>query len=71
MADLIEYTIPSFIHEGKGRLHIGIGCTGGRHRSVYFAERLCRTLVEAGVKATVRHRDVDKEASRYAKKAEN
>lgn len=71
MADLIEYTIPSFIHEGKGRLHIGIGCTGGRHRSVYFAERLCRTLLEAGVKATVRHRDVDKEASRYMKKAEN
>ena len=70
-ADLIEFTIPNFIREGKGRLHIGIGCTGGRHRSVYCAEKLCKTLLEAGVKATVRHRDVDKEASRYAKKAEN
>ena len=71
IADLIEYTSPSFIHEGKSRLHVGIGCTGGRHRSVYFAERLCKELLDAGVKATVRHRDIDKEHSRYIKKAES
>jgi RNase adapter protein RapZ len=38
--DLVEYLLPRYIAEGKTQLTIGIGCTGGRHRSVYVARRL-------------------------------
>lgn len=37
---LLDFLIPRFVREGKARLTIGIGCTGGRHRSVYLASRL-------------------------------
>jgi len=45
---LLEFGIPAFGDEGKSRLTIGIGCTGGRHRSVVFAEELARRLREEG-----------------------
>ncbi|MBQ1895171.1 MAG: RNase adapter RapZ [Clostridiales bacterium] len=67
--DLLKFTIPLYIKEGKGRLHIGIGCTGGRHRSVYIAEYLSRSLSEAGYKTITHHRDIDKDP-RYIKKDE-
>lgn len=67
VADLIGYTIPSFLREGKGRLHIGIGCTGGRHRSVYCAEKVASLLRKAGYNCILHHRDIDKEAARYGK----
>jgi UPF0042 nucleotide-binding protein len=38
--DMLEFLIPRYISEGKAQLTIGIGCTGGRHRSIYIAERL-------------------------------
>jgi UPF0042 nucleotide-binding protein len=44
--DLLEFSIPAFAAEGKSRLTIGIGCTGGRHRSIVFAEELARRLRE-------------------------
>ena len=40
MYDMIDFLLPRFIAEGKSQLTIGIGCTGGRHRSVYIARRL-------------------------------
>ena len=43
---LLEFSIPAFAAEGKSRLTIGIGCTGGRHRSIVFAEELARRLRE-------------------------
>jgi UPF0042 nucleotide-binding protein len=46
--DLLEFSIPAFAAEGKSRLTIGIGCTGGRHRSIVVAEELARRLREAG-----------------------
>lgn len=46
--DLIDFTIPAFAAEGKSRLTVGIGCTGGRHRSVVAAEELARRLRERG-----------------------
>ena len=45
---LLEFSIPAFAAEGKSRLTIGIGCTGGRHRSIVFAEELARRLREEG-----------------------
>ena len=42
--DLLEFLMPRYIAEGKSHLTIGIGCTGGRHRSVYVARRLVARL---------------------------
>ena len=67
VSDLLLFTIPFYINEGKGSLHIGFGCTGGRHRSVYCAETVAGILNESGYKCVLHHRDVDKEASRYGK----
>jgi UPF0042 nucleotide-binding protein len=56
---LLRFLVPQYISEGKTYLTIGIGCTGGRHRSVAIAEALGRRLT--GMKGTdvhVRHRDV-------------
>lgn len=60
LSDLVEWTIPHYSNEGKAYLTIAIGCTGGRHRSVYIAERLGRYLRDAGVRTIIDHRDVNK-----------
>ena len=54
----IEYQIPLFISEPKTILQIGIGCTGGRHRSVAFAEYLFRTISDPRIATSVIHRDI-------------
>jgi UPF0042 nucleotide-binding protein len=58
--ELLEFLIPRFENEGKSYLSIGIGCTGGHHRSVAIAEELRRRLSEHGVNVSVRHRDLDR-----------
>jgi len=60
LSDLVEWTIPHYSDEGKAYLTIAIGCTGGRHRSVYIAERLGTYLRNAGVRTIIDHRDVNK-----------
>ena len=67
VAGLMKFTIPFYIEEGKGSLHIGFGCTGGRHRSVYCAAKVASLLEQAGYSCVLHHRDIDKEASRYGK----
>ncbi len=59
MAALLRFLVPHYAEEGKSYLTVSIGCTGGRHRSVYVAEAL-RTALGAvgGVRAHVRHRDL-------------
>ncbi len=57
---LVDFLIPRFLHEGKSYLSIGIGCTGGKHRSVAIAEALATWLDGRDVRATVRHRDVNR-----------
>lgn len=52
--------LPRYAKEGKSYLTIAIGCTGGKHRSVYVAERLAAWLSAAGRPARVHHRDVDR-----------
>ncbi len=60
LLDMIDYMLPLYVEEGKSQLVIGIGCTGGRHRSVAIAEALYKHLVEKGVRASVNHRDIRK-----------
>lgn len=55
--ELLRFLIPRYVDEGKAYLRVGIGCTGGRHRSVAIAEELGRRLQEAGNDVTIRHRD--------------
>ena len=58
--DLLEYLLPLYKREGKSYVTVGIGCTGGRHRSVMVANALARRLQRAGYKAQAIHRDVRK-----------
>jgi RNase adapter protein RapZ len=60
--NLLELTLPGYEREGKAYLSIGIGCTGGRHRSVVVAEQLGERLRRHGYRAAVHHRDVDRDA---------
>jgi UPF0042 nucleotide-binding protein len=55
---LMEFLAPQYINEGKTQLIIGIGCTGGRHRSVTIANQLGEFLRAKGYKAVVEHRDI-------------
>jgi UPF0042 nucleotide-binding protein len=57
LLDFLKYLIPLYIKEGKAYLTVGIGCTGGRHRSVYLVEELARLLKIRGVVTKTRHRD--------------
>ena len=57
--NLLNFLIPQYAQEGKSYLTIGIGCTGGRHRSVAIAEALRKGLAGlANVRIRVRHRDI-------------
>lgn len=58
--DLIGWSLPHYVSEGKAYLTIGIGCTGGKHRSVVVAEKLAGFLSERGYLVHVLHRDVDR-----------
>jgi RNase adapter protein RapZ len=57
----LDYLMPRFQNEGKSYLSIGIGCTGGKHRSVYVAEQLAARLQERGFPVRVSHRDATRE----------
>lgn len=58
---LIDYAVPLYCKEGKSELVIAVGCTGGKHRSVVFAELLHKHLLEQNYRSTVNHRDIDRE----------
>ena len=57
--ELLRFLIPRYVDEGKAYLRVGIGCTGGRHRSVAIAEELGQRLQAAGNDVTIRHRDAN------------
>ena len=54
---LLEYILPNYVKEGKTHLVIGIGCTGGQHRSVAIAERVGQFLRERQYAIDIKHRD--------------
>ena len=58
---LFALLLPAYVREGKAYLSIGVGCTGGHHRSVVIAEELGKVLERLGFDANVHHRDVDRD----------
>lgn len=60
LLDLLDFLLPLYDAEGKAYLTVGIGCTGGRHRSVAIANALAAELRSAGRDVNVEHRDVEK-----------
>jgi UPF0042 nucleotide-binding protein len=61
LKDLLFFLLPRYSQEGKTSLTIGIGCTGGRHRSVAIAEDLGPYLLGTGCVVQVNHKDIDKD----------
>jgi UPF0042 nucleotide-binding protein len=64
LRDLLDFLIPRYVAEGKTYFTLGIGCTGGRHRSVAIVEEVARYLKESGIDGTeidlfVRHHDLE------------
>ncbi len=57
VADLLEYLLPNYMREGKSYLTIAVGCTGGRHRSVFIVEELAKHLRNRKRAIHIRHRD--------------
>ena len=57
--DFLDYLIPLYEKEGKAYLTIGIGCTGGKHRSVVIAEAISKHIKKPDRKIMVTHRDID------------
>jgi len=55
---LVEETLPLYIKENRSYLTIALGCTGGRHRSVYVAEKLAKFLKNKKYKVNLNHRDI-------------
>lgn len=59
LTGLLAPLLPRFAAEGKSYLTIAVGCTGGRHRSVFVSERLAEWLKQQGVRVELRHRELD------------
>ena len=68
--DMLQFLLPHYITEGKHRLVIAIGCTGGAHRSVAIAEYISARLEEMGYHTTVNHRDIALEQAHWETKSE-
>ncbi len=61
LLSLIDYSVPLYCKEGKSQLVIAIGCTGGKHRSVVFAEMIHKHLLKQNYRAVINHRDIGRE----------
>lgn len=61
ITELLEFSLPMYTDEGKSQLVVAIGCTGGKHRSVTFAQAICTALKHKGIHAIANHRDISKD----------
>jgi len=61
LIEMINFLLPLYKREGKAQLVIGVGCTGGRHRSVAIGEELYRELKKNGNITSIQHRDISKD----------
>lgn len=59
-SEMLEFLVPRFRKEGKSYVAIGVGCTGGKHRSVAIAEELASRLEATNTNVVVRHRDIER-----------
>lgn len=59
-ADLIKLLLPAYKEEGKSHFTVGLGCTGGQHRSVCVTELLANTLAQSGWQVSIRHRELER-----------
>jgi UPF0042 nucleotide-binding protein len=64
LENLLALVIPLYERTGKNPIHVAVGCTGGRHRSVAIAEHLGTCLSALGQRVLIRHRDCDREPPR-------
>ena len=62
LCDLCEFLLPLYDEEGKAYVTIGVGCTGGRHRSVAVVESLADSIRSKGREVNVEHRDVERDS---------
>ena len=60
LLSFLEYAVPLYCSEGKSQLVIAVGCTGGKHRSVVFAELISKYLKDKNYRVSVVHRDISK-----------
>ncbi|MDD3334872.1 MAG: RNase adapter RapZ [Eubacteriales bacterium] len=68
--DMLTFLLPNYITEGKHRLVIAIGCTGGAHRSVAISEYIGETLKKLGYRVNINHRDIALEQAHWAAKSD-
>lgn len=57
---MLETLLPAYGEEGKAYFGIGLGCTGGKHRSVYMAQRVAKELEARGWRVSIRHRELER-----------
>ena len=62
--DMLDFLIPNYVLEGKNQLVIGIGCTGGKHRSVTLANEIYKLISRTEYGCKVEHRDIEKDSKR-------
>jgi len=58
--NLLDFSVPLYLKEGKSELVVGVGCTGGKHRSITVARELEQHFADLGYRCLIQHRDVDK-----------
>ena len=66
LVDLVTFLLPAYQSEGKSYFGLGLGCTGGRHRSVAVAEALAKTLAAGGWQVSIQHRDLKRASDEAA-----
>ena len=60
LLSMLDFSVPLYLKEGKSELVVGIGCTGGKHRSVTIAMQLNDHFHEKGYRCVIQHRDIDR-----------
>lgn len=61
LLELVDFLVPLYLQEGKSQLVIAVGCTGGKHRSVAFAQAIGEHLLEQNIHTIITHRDMKKQ----------